>query len=791
MLRSPYGSGNVCAAKHGGQLCRSRSSPRLGEDVNFLSSPWTAIADPISCLSGSHSCLRNVATTHRSAMDDWGDPWADDAEKSNTATKQELWTDTKRELGTSTRTALGILGGFQDEAGWGDGEEEDGFGGWADALPEAGDDTPTAIEEQATHYGDTSEVEDEPRKESELSIDSSTASTSPSDIAHLDGSHETPRTSFEDEAAISSKPCVEIKADIENSPSRTSHTGSNDGDLGNFNSFEDVVTGGDQLSKPPAAEPQSRNHNEEEPDLRSESTEALQVQKADVQSHSVNRSSCEPLGFEPDLSLLDQLCPLPGFRDDLPEVDDSLLSATSVRKAWYRITRKETMREFNSGLDNDTHVRVTWAGSAVQAEVNKVMGRWALEDRIHGKATLNGGTGATFRWEETIARAPLRPQAGIDRSGDRLSGPSTSGVSPSVTPAKQRPRSIAISTMRRASLVDDAPIVKFGWSSSPIAVDRVSEAATPAQEPPSIKANTSATMERGGPREQDASTSASQPLPAQPRSIESPRPSESKPDQDIVDTDSISVLSGVVSEPADVISSHDTAVYLDSVTNPPDLGAEAPPSPAVAADAFMGHGIDDPWASPAQADTAAPFPSTPEAIADTEDDWGEMIQSPPTPQQQQYSTSYTSHGSKLLLSRTPDLSLAVPSADIEYPTSIRSDPIALQTTSAAASLSPVQQQPTPNPLSMTDLSIFDSSPQNPPGKSRAVAAQPKHQRASSATVNYPHSAGNSSRPVSLPPIRNATMSSTQKSQEAKRNEEPDAAVREILDGLPDLRYMLR
>ncbi|KAJ9640087.1 hypothetical protein H2199_006321 [Coniosporium tulheliwenetii] len=305
-------------------------------------------------------------------MDDWGDPWADDAEKSSTAAKQEQGTATKRELGTSTGIALGILGGFQDEAGWGDGEEDGSFGGWADGLPEAGDDTPTAIEEQATHYGDTSEVEDELRKESEMSIDSSTASTSPSDIAHLDGSHETPRTSFEDEAAILSKPCVEIKADIEDSPSRTSHTGSNDGDLGNFNSFEDVVTGGDQLSKPPAAEQQSRNHNEEEPDLRSESTEALQVEKADVQGRSVNRSSRKPPGFEPDLSLLDQLCPLPALRDDLPEVDDSLLSATSIRKAWYRITRKETMREFNSGNDNDTHVRVTWVGSATQAEVNKV-----------------------------------------------------------------------------------------------------------------------------------------------------------------------------------------------------------------------------------------------------------------------------------------------------------------------------------------------------------------------------------------------------------------------------------
>ncbi|EON69365.1 hypothetical protein W97_08625 [Coniosporium apollinis CBS 100218] len=324
-------------------------------------------------------------------MDDWGDPWTDDAEKSNTATKQELGTDTKQELGASAGTALGILGGFQDEARWGDGEEEDGFGGWADALPEAGDDTPTAMEEQATHYRDTSEVEDELRKESDLSIGSSTASTSPSDIAHLDGSRETPRTSFEDEAAISLKSCAEIKADAENSPSHTSHTGSNNGDLGNFNSFKDVVTGGDQLSKPPAAESQSRNHNEEEPDHRSENTEALQVEKADAQSQSVNGSSCEPPGFEPDLSLLDQLRPLPDLRDDLPEVDDSLLSATSVRKAWYRITRKETMREFNSGHDNDTHVRVTWASSAVKAEVNKVVGRWALEDRIHGKATLIWG----------------------------------------------------------------------------------------------------------------------------------------------------------------------------------------------------------------------------------------------------------------------------------------------------------------------------------------------------------------------------------------------------------------
>lgn len=754
-----------------------------------------------SCLSRSDSCLRYVATTHTPAMDDWGDPWADDAEKYDTAAKQELGTAPKRELGTSTRTALGILGGFQDEAGWGDGEEEDGFGGWADALPEAGEDTPTAIEEQATHYGDTSEVEDELRKESDLSINSSTASTSPSDIAHLDGSHETPRTSFEDEAAILSKPCAEIKADIEDSPSRTSHTGSNDGDLGNFNSFEDVVTGGDQLSKPPAAELRSRNHNEEDPDLHSESTEALQVEKVDVQSHSVNRSSREPLGFEPDLSLLDQLCTLPDLRDDLPEVEDSLLLATSVRKTWYRITRKETMREFNSGHDNDTHVRVTWSGSAVQAEANKVVGRWALEDRIHGKATLSGATGATFRWEDSIARAPLRSQAGTDRSGNRLSGPSTSGVSPAVTPAKQRPKSIAISTMRRASLVDDAATVKFGWSSSPTTVDGVSEAVTPVQTPLPTKSNASATVEYEGTREQHASISASQPhpfpsqpLPAQPLSKDSLRPSKDKPGYDMVDLDFISGLSGAVFEPAGcpkmgAISSHGSSIYLDPVTSPPDLGAEALPSTAVA-DACGGHSMGDPLASPIQADTAAPFPSTPEAIADSEDDWGEMIQSPPTPQQPQHPTDYASHDSKFILTGTPDLaSLVVPGADSESLLSLQPDFTTLQTPSAAASTSLVQQQPTPNPLS--DLSIFDPSPPNPPERTRTVAAPSMHQRASSATVNHSHLTGVSSRPVSLPPVPNPPILSTLRSQEAKRTEDADAAVRQILDELPDLRYMLR
>ncbi|GME60769.1 hypothetical protein GTA08_BOTSDO01271 [Neofusicoccum parvum] len=103
--------------------------------------------------------------------------------------------------------------------------------------------------------------------------------------------------------------------------------------------------------------------------------------------------------FEPDLNLIGKLFPDADSKNDLPEVEDSPIKPTNARKAWYRLTRIETMREIGSGKNHDNYVRVGWRDSDVRTEVNQIVGRWASEDRINGRTLLGGKPGATFGWD--------------------------------------------------------------------------------------------------------------------------------------------------------------------------------------------------------------------------------------------------------------------------------------------------------------------------------------------------------------------------------------------------------
>ena len=62
------------------------------------------------------------------------------------------------------------------------------------------------------------------------------------------------------------------------------------------------------------------------------------------------------------------------FAGDVPETPyqeeetpDSPISSISSRKLWYRLTRPETLREFNLGNDDKSYTRVTWQKSEVRA----------------------------------------------------------------------------------------------------------------------------------------------------------------------------------------------------------------------------------------------------------------------------------------------------------------------------------------------------------------------------------------------------------------------------------------
>ncbi|KAF2403079.1 hypothetical protein EJ06DRAFT_580259 [Trichodelitschia bisporula] len=70
--------------------------------------------------------------------------------------------------------------------------------------------------------------------------------------------------------------------------------------------------------------------------------------------------------FQADLSLIDSLYPArKGPSTQQPPLD-TLISTTSARKAWYRLTRGQTLREFNKGDADDNYIRVAWPDSAIR-----------------------------------------------------------------------------------------------------------------------------------------------------------------------------------------------------------------------------------------------------------------------------------------------------------------------------------------------------------------------------------------------------------------------------------------
>ena len=105
-----------------------------------------------------------------------------------------------------------------------------------------------------------------------------------------------------------------------------------------------------------------------------------------------------------DSTLLDSLFPDQPPPKDLDDAPSDPVYSTGGRKAWYRLTRKQTLREYNSGTADDNHIRVTWANSHIRSEVNKIVGRWAREDRISGTGS---GARASFYWDTSAPANPV------------------------------------------------------------------------------------------------------------------------------------------------------------------------------------------------------------------------------------------------------------------------------------------------------------------------------------------------------------------------------------------------
>ncbi|KAF2125471.1 hypothetical protein P153DRAFT_370129 [Dothidotthia symphoricarpi CBS 119687] len=213
---------------------------------------------------------------------------------------------------------------------------------------------------------------------------STRASTSPSETSHNDAPAESSRTSFEEEGA--GKVTVPHQEHHETEPN----------------------AGPDKTIDEPRSVDSDRA-----PDLPTTTT-----------GQDTTQDAAASRVFSPDMALVADLFPSPSTAEDLHDAPEDPIYSTTARKAWYRLTRKQTMREHNAGYDQDNYIRVTWANSHVRLEANKIVGRWAREDRISG---TGAGARASFYWDTT---APVDLATTRTHVRNKTSTPTSNPIAP-------------------------------------------------------------------------------------------------------------------------------------------------------------------------------------------------------------------------------------------------------------------------------------------------------------------------------------------------------------------------
>ncbi|KAG9193369.1 hypothetical protein G6011_03404 [Alternaria panax] len=398
-------------------------------------------------------------------MDHWGDPWADNnADHQKSPTKNEVTSPQP----PTVAPAPVLLSGFLDDAGWGN--EDESFGDW---TAPSGQDTTVAIptgtrttepsplknehviehgprwdmeekrDDELSQGGDTraGQTEDTSHVDNVASDTSDTAttiqldrasdqapaapsirlqpdddssarpSTSPSEASRLEAPSESPRTSFEEEAADkkqtveATKLEKEVQSTVENDEdseveAESSSNDSTDEEFGT--STEDTL-----WTEAPSGQskPTQDAAGDTEETLSERSTSRSESHTASSESTATASHNVE--AYQLDTALLNELFPPDDAAKELDDAPDDPIYSTSGRKAWYRLTRKQTMREFNSGNGDDNYIRITWAGSGVRLEVNKTVARWAREDRLSGTGP---GARASFYWDTPAPLEPINPR---------------------------------------------------------------------------------------------------------------------------------------------------------------------------------------------------------------------------------------------------------------------------------------------------------------------------------------------------------------------------------------------
>jgi hypothetical protein len=577
-------------------------------------------------------------------------------------------------------------------------------------------------------------------------------SSSPSDSSHHgDNYPESPRTSFEEDpnrTPITKGTPSKVQELVELFESRTQRNGSkavvsNKGDAsGNLNSIE---TSAEDFGDFEDGDVEITNSSDsisvvEAPNIIATSTSGA---KRTGEVRSKTEIQCPPPSFDVDISFINQIFEVEESTTDEtahPSTDaidfesDDTFSSTEQRKTWYRVSRYGTMRKHNLGNDED-YSRVAWNTSQIHTDTLKFVARWMEEDRIGAGVILGGSNklGSLFGWREN---STLPGTSGPTKAEARLS------MQQPLPQASTQHRSSELIAPARLSLDMKPPkpvAPQFGWSSF---------------EPgPAIDPGASGNVQPLFPPPSSAVSNVNA-FPTQSTTVPSPNPF------------------GFQSLPASITPTQSTKTApcaKIAVINPPPLNTI----------------------------------TTSTNTNSDDDDWGDMISSPVAV------TTQPTQGRKLrhkpsrsvvdvISNVVPDnASSARPNHTASFSLRGSSSSPPKKNNMAAAIFDPAQQiastpstaPPASDPWESADFSFFDTltpavkptsklPPENPtPAPSIAT------QKSFTARIHQNSAVSESSSPSLTPP--NADTQYQQTESEVER------IVRNIVQGLPDLNYMLR
>ncbi|CBY00184.1 hypothetical protein IAQ61_011118 [Plenodomus lingam] len=387
-------------------------------------------------------------------MDHWGDPWSDNANDAS-ASKAEVTSP----LPSAHTSAPVLLNGFLDDAGWGN--EDHSFGDWAiapqptvptattphaltgdaktpdghdpfqvgrewdveghgestppvdghgwhqehrtgagtDSVPSEASDSTTTVQQGSSPHDTTIESLGQIQPDDDSSA---RPSTSLSERSHNEPPAESPRTSIEEDRGANKSSGHGLDVPEESAvESRQEGKGRSESvQEGVPDEAASFLTKNNTKRVPQKDNVLGSNVGDIEEDT---SPDSQSFQNEPAPAQQIFKDNI----FRVDTTLLDELFrPLQKLGKQDEEAPDDPIYSTAARKAWYRLTRKQTLREYNNGNADDNYIRVTWANSEIRKEVNKVVGRWAREDRLSGTGP---GARASFYWDTSAPLEPKRP----------------------------------------------------------------------------------------------------------------------------------------------------------------------------------------------------------------------------------------------------------------------------------------------------------------------------------------------------------------------------------------------